>query len=1731
MNIKFDIFKRLFRKNADIINVVKPYSEDEDGNYTFEEPLPFKDLPEDVQEMAVERYSDISVDYDWWDGLDESFKENTLTPIGLDGTQHEFNLNPNECAWDFNVLDYGLFAKALWKYVGARVLRTWGQSAKTIFRAVIEGGISIQYRHSSLRHSGQTTVDDYAGLEERYPRVRFKWDDALSTLEGACEEYFGELESRCTSMLSNEYEYRTSRESIEEMLIMNEYTFNERGIMAGSAAKFPKFSDMVGAMNAMSEGVRTLDEFVSMVKPWQIWTLTNYPSDRGRFLFIVDAQIVKSDLVGDREQGQQSRDRGVQFAHAFWSSTATDKEYVQAWHDEGQDFGAVVWASELPARLILTDWRYLLTPAQGVSPEEPQTLAAQADMISRLQPPRRLDDSWADYGVIRGTLNPADLIPALVGFLVEYGEAETYLMARYPRSMAALETAKADGNSEWWYTDEALYFLHEGLEVLMNNIAPPGTYFGSSEGDASDIGFWYAEDEQGENPLLHRTSGRQAVADALNLVSAPFSIGDFIESPDTGSIWKIIGYGTWAELKKSWPRIAKNTNLVEKYKDSTEPLFIGQMQGKRNLSVGTAAHMEKVFKSGHRFTYKTMADRPAALKALQMRGQTESSFSLTFNKLSSILHARKVYHNGHETDNHLFDSEDRRSQRSAQGGAFGMAQGVQNTARQTSRQTQVGSTLTFADALATATPPPIEYPTVDDLIQTNADIMEEEGRPAQLWADTPQRLEAAIGRMQSGFGDYEMFPTLIEKAAVLIHSMITGHVFVDGCKRSSIEAAMDFLNMNGVTDEVIDKYFGIGDGGLEDLTVKVAMNEMSHAQLVEWLHQQHPPTSTTTASLRFADMIGVKFSVGDRLTSLWGDHDVDWKITQIAPKSEIWSEIGTGEWNYDDLSHVPPETLIARLEHRGDMIHLVNDRVLEMFQPYDVRNVRRRKSTADMVSVMNAPLPLKGQVYKPTRAALMELNQKFDAQSPRSSVLTVGEMHPADAAYWARFDGDAWFVRDAEQAVKNKDSDTILIFCWYGTEHWGARSFIITLLDFWSMTSGLAKAAMKKHADAIDLYDVKAAPGRRILTSFSIVTPESVQEGDYATAGWEDEVGETVDVDARDMAAMEFDNVADYVAYVTSQRLRDLGASEMSGRGERHYYGEYYDYEDEDSPPGSQKQLAYHLHGFTDEELEKIADLFGGLMRGRGSLTFAGVSEDSIVSDQDVETDPSEAQIESGNYKKGHIRIHGLDITIENPKGSTRSGEDKDGHEWSQKMHADYGYIKGFRGKDKDQLDVFIGEHHDSEFVYVVNQKVKDGQRFDEHKAVLGTHNEDDAQDTYLANYDKNWLSGQGGALDGVAMTVQQFRDWLENGDTQKAVTLKCVQKTMQTSADMVDIVGDSVNVGDVVITKDDTQYMNSDDDEASGITNTPYTYGVLAIRRKSGMRQIPNMHIRIKRKRYEDIPLQVAPDETYVLYTNIHTSMGQPDAIRPYILAQPIGEFLQDHQKVDPNTIRGVRPDWVVPVGKPRQTAGLTLKADMLGVADEIDDLKDWTSAISHTFIFRRRGSGSVFDIVNTFITEHMTSTLMTAMRTNGCPNVPALMRTAHIRLLSADPVDELLTFGVYAPWNAKYGLMLVDVPLEQAKTDLADVMRTEATMPQPVRDQLDYPNFAATQERRLRDIIESAGATFDGVNDFGQFGQLVFFSDKGTKSTAALPVGKVTPETVVQKLNELRAGYNVHL
>lgn len=161
-------------------------------------------------------------------------------------------------------------------------------------------------------------------------------------------------------------------------------------------------------------------------------------------------------------------------------------------------------------------------------------------------------------------------------------------------------------------------------------------------------------------------------------------------------------------------------------------------------------------------------------------------------------------------------------------------------------------------------------------------------------------------------------------------------------------------------------------------------------------------------------------------------------------------------------------------------------------------------------------------------------------------------------------------------------------------------------------------------------------------------------------------------------------------------------------------------------------------------------------------------AHEAATGPQNERPEPTEAQASAGNYAKGHVKIHGLDISIENPSGSTRSGTDETGKPWSTTLANHYGYIRRTEGADGVQVDAFIGPNPESDRVFVVNQRKDDGS-FDEHKVVLGASSLDEARQLYLANYAPGTGLKRIGPI--AEMGVGEFKGWLKNGDTKQAVS------------------------------------------------------------------------------------------------------------------------------------------------------------------------------------------------------------------------------------------------------------------------------------------------------------------------------------------------------------------------
>lgn len=142
-----------------------------------------------------------------------------------------------------------------------------------------------------------------------------------------------------------------------------------------------------------------------------------------------------------------------------------------------------------------------------------------------------------------------------------------------------------------------------------------------------------------------------------------------------------------------------------------------------------------------------------------------------------------------------------------------------------------------------------------------------------------------------------------------------------------------------------------------------------------------------------------------------------------------------------------------------------------------------------------------------------------------------------------------------------------------------------------------------------------------------------------------------------------------------------------------------------------------------------------------------------------VDTDATHEQREAMRARVGRLHIHGLDCRIEYPPGSVRKGVNKEGKQWARKVTGAYGRIKRTVGMDGEQLDFWLGDHPESQLVFVITQ-LKDDGSIDEHKAVLGTRNYKEAKNLYLANFPKDWAEKHMGEVRGF--TMKDFKEWIK---------------------------------------------------------------------------------------------------------------------------------------------------------------------------------------------------------------------------------------------------------------------------------------------------------------------------------------------------------------------------------
>jgi phage gp29-like protein len=194
-----------------------------------------------------------------------------------------------------------------------------------------------------------------------------------------------------------------------------------------------------------------------------------------------------------------------------------------------------------------------------------------------------------------------------------------------------------------------------------------------------------------------------------------------------------------------------------------------------------------------------------------------------------------------------------------------------------------------------------------------------------------------------------------------------------------------------------------------------------------------------------------------------------------------------------------------------------------------------------------------------------------------------------------------------------------------------------------------------------------------------------------------------------------------------------------------------------------------------EEAAEKMAEQAEAMKAAGGGGESGGGGEDAAA---DPEADPKKEKERAAlgmlEGVRKRLTFAGLGVAVENPAGTVRQWNDgtKSGH---TVMKHHYGFLEGYLGKDKEELDVYLGEDETAEMVYIIAQNgpVGVGGRWchDEDKVMLGFRSAEEAQAAFLVHRDDG-----GRAFGGMKMmTVEMFKSKLRRRGTSATTKLSAI--------------------------------------------------------------------------------------------------------------------------------------------------------------------------------------------------------------------------------------------------------------------------------------------------------------------------------------------------------------------
>lgn len=126
----------------------------------------------------------------------------------------------------------------------------------------------------------------------------------------------------------------------------------------------------------------------------------------------------------------------------------------------------------------------------------------------------------------------------------------------------------------------------------------------------------------------------------------------------------------------------------------------------------------------------------------------------------------------------------------------------------------------------------MRYLTLAEVIDLHRRVVEESGGAHGI-RDLGS-LESAVAQPRMSFGDQDLYPTVVEKAAALGFSLVRNHPFLDGNKRVGHAAMETFLILNGSEIQA-------GVDEQESFVLALAAGEVNRDQLVDWLREHVVP--------------------------------------------------------------------------------------------------------------------------------------------------------------------------------------------------------------------------------------------------------------------------------------------------------------------------------------------------------------------------------------------------------------------------------------------------------------------------------------------------------------------------------------------------------------------------------------------------------------------------------------------------------------------------------------------------------------------------------------------------------------------------------------------------------------------------------------------------------------------------------------------------------------------------